>query len=124
MPSDIDDGVIGDADGLLRRIRPDQIVEDKNRGELRPSSGAFTNTDLSVDSERILGEEGLDWTFSLNGYEGYSLVRFVAGVARGLQLAVVHAPLSENRAHVEVRGKKTNGTAKKLRDHSEWVFLA
>jgi hypothetical protein len=124
MPSDDDDGSIGDDAGLLRRIHPDQVVPDQNRGGRRPSSAAFKPPELSVDAEPVLAEDGLDWTFSLDGYEGWSLVRFLAGSARQQGLPVVHDPCPDNRAHTLVRGKKTQGIANFLVRESDWVHCA
>ena len=123
MSCNTDDGSVSDDSGLLRRIRPDQVIDDKNRGVRRPSSAAFKDPRLSVDAEPILHEDRLDWTFSLEGYDGYSLARFIARVAREKQLAVIHKPLDHNRAHVEVVGKKTQSIANYLRDNSQWVHL-
>jgi hypothetical protein len=120
----VDDRSIKDDAGLLRRIHPKQVVQDQNRGgEKRPSSAAFKDPELSADAEPILQDEGLDWRFSLEGYPGYSLVRFRAGTARAKQLAVVHKPIPENKAHTEVIGKKTGAIATHLRDASDWVHL-
>src|SRR6476469_596318 len=102
MPADVDDGSIGDDADLLRRIRPDQIVDDKNVGARRPSSAAFKDPAMSVDAEPILRQHGLDQTFSLRNHAGYSLARFKAGVARGINLPVVHKPETDNPAHTEV----------------------
>jgi hypothetical protein len=41
MPPNVDDGSIADDADLLRRIRPDQIVDDKNLGARRPSSAGI-----------------------------------------------------------------------------------
>jgi hypothetical protein len=123
MPSNRDDGSIGDGAGLLRRIHPLQVVQDQNFGGLRAASAAFKDPTLSVDAEPILEEDGLDWKFSLNGHAGYSLVRFLASVARQNNLPITHDPLPDNRAHTIVGGKKTNGIATTLRKNSEWVHL-
>ena len=123
MPSNGDDGVIDGDAGLLRRIHPKQLVPDQNSGGRRPSSAAFKDPELSVDAEPILEEDGLNWNFSLNGYEGYSLVRFLADAARQRYLPVVHDPVFDNRAHTLVCGKKTNSIAKGLSNESEWVHL-
>jgi hypothetical protein len=121
MPGD--DGSIKDDAGLLRRIHPKQVVPDQNRGGARPSSAAFLDPELSVDAEQILHVEQADWRFSLKDYPNYSLVRFSAAAARAVQLAVVHKPLPENKAHTEVIGKKTRAIANHLRDASDWVHL-
>src|SRR5216684_5354467 len=122
--SDADDGSIADHESLLRRIRPDQVVDDENLGTSRPSSAAFKDPNLSVDAEHILISNGVDWRFSLQGHSGYSLVKFEAGVARGLKLAVIHKPIvPHNLAHTEVVGKKTQGIANSLVSASQWVHL-
>src|SRR5689334_22896980 len=107
--ADVDDGSIPDGACLLRRIRPDQIVDDANLGQRRPSSAAFKDPDLSVDAEPILQANGLDWKFSLQGYPGFSLVNIDAKHARAKALAVIHKPLGGNPSHTEVVGKKTQG---------------
>jgi len=119
----VDDGSIADDAGLLRRIRPDQIVDDKNSGEKRASSAAFKDPEMSVDAEPILQANGFNWKFCLRNYVGFSLVRFQAGAARAKQLAVVHKPEADNPGHTEVIGKKTHGIANHLRSVSEWVHL-
>jgi hypothetical protein len=104
MTADVDDGSIANDAGLLRRIRPDQIVDDANAGKRRPSSAAFKDSEMSVDAETILTVNGLDWKFSIKDHPGYSLARFEASHARAKALAVVHKPLFDNLAHTEVRG--------------------
>lgn len=121
--ADVDDGSILDSAGMLRRIRPDQVVDDKSMGQPRPSSAAFKNHEMSVDCEPILQRHGLDWKFSLRNHPGYSLVRFSAGSTRALGLAVVHKPESDNPAHAEIIGKKTAGIANRLVAESQWVHL-
>jgi hypothetical protein len=123
MPADVDDGSIADDADLLRRIRPDQIVDDKNLGTRRPSSAAFKDPAMSVDAETILRQHGLDWKFSLRNHSGYSLARFKAGAARAKALAVVHKPEQGNPAHTEIIGKKTQGAANHLVSASTWVHL-
>src|SRR5260370_652029 len=107
MPDYIDDGSIADDAGLLRRIHPVQVVPDQNTGGKRPSSAAFKDREMSVDAEPLLLAEGLDWHFSLEGYESHSLVRFNASSARERQLQVAHAPIDGNNAHTIVLGRKT-----------------
>jgi len=121
MSSPIDDGTIHDEDWLLRRIHPQQVVMDSNKGYYRPSSAAFRDPELSVDAEPFLHSQGLDWKFCILKYPTYSLVRFMAKAARELQLPVVPDPLPDNTSHALVLGKKTKGKANKLRDSSSWV---
>lgn len=121
--ADVDDGTIENDHNILRRIRPDQVVLDQNLGIRRPSSAAFKDPELSADSEHILGKLGLDWQFSLRGCPGYSLARLKAGVPRGLGLPVLLKPIDGNDAHVEVHGKKTQGTANSLVVACSWAHL-
>jgi hypothetical protein len=121
MSDAIDDGKISDEACLLRRIPPEQVVIDKNKGCPRPSSAAFKDPKLSVDAEPILHSQGLDSTFSVLNYPAHSLVRFTAKAARELQLPVIPDPLPDNKSHTLVLGKKTQGKANKLRDSSTWV---
>jgi hypothetical protein len=127
--ADVDDGSIANDACLLRRIRPDQVVDDENLGTRRPSSAAFKDPDLSVDAEPILKANGLDWKFSLQDYPGYSLANVEARHARDKSLAVIPKPLKnnpvlkDNPAHTEVVGKKTQGVARHLAANATWVHL-
>lgn len=120
--SDVDDGSIEDDWTLLRRIHPEQIVPDKRTGELRVSSAAFRDPEMSVDVEELLKKANLDWRFSLKDHAGYSLMKFAAAVPRSHDLAVVHSPLPDNDAHAEVRGQKSASIARALGKAAEWVY--
>lgn len=119
----VDDGSIGNDANLLRRIHPKQIVNDKNNGMCRPSSGAFKDPEMSVDAEPILHAGSLDWRFSLRNDPDYSLVCFVAGVARAENQKVIHDPEPDNKAHSVVVGAKNKGVARALSTASEWVRI-
>jgi hypothetical protein len=109
---------------LLRRIHPKQVIKDENKGgELRPSSAAFKDAEMSVDVEEVLHRRGLDWHFSLRDYPDYSLTRLPTAHALSLGLDVTLRPLPNNPAHAVIGGKKTQGIANRLRDASEWVHL-
>ena len=123
MPPDVDDGSIGDDFDLLRRIRPDQIVDDENCGTRRPSSAAFKAPELSVDAEQILLANGLDFTFSLRNHPGFSLASFKTAIARTNKLLVISRPEPDNPAHTEVHGKKTQGIANILVAACMWTHL-
>lgn len=118
-----DDGSILDSWSLLRRVHRSQVVPDGNTGKSRVSSGAFKDPEMSVDVEEILQASGSNWRKSLEGYEGYSLVRFPAAHPRKLGLPVCHKPLPDNSAHAEVHGKKTGSIANKFVEASDWVHL-
>jgi hypothetical protein len=78
---------------------------------------------MSVDVEQFLIEQGLDWTFSLQGFLGYSLVRLPAVSARNLGQVVEHVPVTGNPAHAEVKGKKSPGTANSLLANSTAILI-
>jgi hypothetical protein len=115
---------ISDEDSLCRRIHPSQVVEDKNLGVKRPSSGAFTDTDLSTDSEMLLAKFGLDIDFCLKNFPGYSLVRFPAKFARTSGMTVTHTPEADNPAHTEVTGKKPKALQRQFAAISVWAYQA
>jgi hypothetical protein len=125
----VDDGSIKDGACLLRRIRPEQVVDDENTGTKRPSSAAFKDPKMSVDAEPILTGDGRDWHACLQGFQGFSLVNVDAIHARTRGLAVVHKPikddqtLPDNPAHTEVIGKKTQSIARYLAANATWVHL-
>jgi hypothetical protein len=123
MAKAVDVRAIDDDAGLLRRIHPEQIVPDKNRGGRRLSSAAFRDPEMSVDAEPILHENGLDWKFSLREHQGYSLVRFLAREARSQGLSVDHEPVEGNPTHTEVKGRKSTSVIKHLIAVSDWVHL-
>lgn len=126
MCADIDDGSIVDDSGLLRRIHPDHVVQDENTKQLRPSSAAFRDKRMSVDSEQLLAAAGLDWHFSLRAHPQHSLVRFPASAARQCGQAIIVKPdpdQPDNPAHCEVVGKKGNPAVRTLKTNSAWVRL-
>ena len=108
---------------LLRRIHPTQVVDDKNTGTRRFSTAAFKDSNMSVDVEEFLVDQGLDWRFSLQGYPDYSLARVSVTAVQQYGQAVAHVPLNSNCAHAEVQGKKSPGIANKILEASSPVFL-
>jgi hypothetical protein len=115
--------IISDDDALLRRIHPLQIVEDKNLGRRRPSSAAFTDPELSTDSEALLEKHGLDSSFCIQNHAGYSLARVEVQFARASGMEVTNTPKERNPAHTDVIGKKTEATQRKFAKHATWVHL-
>ena len=110
-----------DEDSLLRRVHPSQVIDDKNLGTRRPSSGVFTDTELSADSEFLLAKYGLDLSFCLKGYAGYSVVRFAVQFARSNGMVVSHTPKEDNPAHTDVTGKKSKALQRQFAAASEWA---
>lgn len=127
----VDDPSIEDGDDLWRRIHPDHIVPDRNTGQWRPSSAAFTdsgqtNTPMSVYIAKLVAESGRTHNEVMERYPEHSLVVFLAGVARSLGLGVTKEPdpqYPEETAHGVVFGDKTQSVRKKLAKASEWLLL-
>jgi hypothetical protein len=115
--------IISDDDTLLRRVHPSQVVNDKNLGRDRPSSGVFTDPEMSTDSDALLTKHGLDSSFCLKGYSGYSLTRIDVKFARTNGMTVTNTPKEDNAAHTDVIGKKTEALQRQFAKHATWVHL-
>lgn len=123
-----DDPDIDDADGLLRRIDPDNhVVWDKNLGCHRLSSGAFSesstpNGGMSVELEKLMQTAGHDPLSGLSA--GWGLVRLIAGELRKMNCLVGSNPLPENPYHGEVWNPNRKGGKIKVRENYTWVKKA
>jgi hypothetical protein len=113
-----DDPTIRDEELLLRRVRPDCYVVDKNMGIRRLSSGTFDDSKdgspLSVLLTSVLAATGRTKEDALQGYAGYGLAEFSAGLARQCNQRVARTPLEEEPAHASVIGKKTKKVKSEL----------
>lgn len=83
-----DDTSVQDDDRLLRRVHPEHVVLDQNRGVYRPSSAAFADaTDgISVYLRSVLDRIDRCEQDVLEQYPRHSLVAFTASVARDKSL--------------------------------------
>lgn len=121
---------IADADSLLRRIHPRQLVQD-GTGNWRPSSAAFKDPNMSGDVESMLQRAGLDPAWSIQYHPGHSLAKVSVARLRGLNQEVMHRPLEVDRArentpnsfHAEAVGKKNHTIADAIRKASAVVIL-
>jgi hypothetical protein len=105
---------IVDEDSVLRRIHPSQVVEDKNAGTKRPSSGAFTDLELSADSEFLLAKYGLDFTHSLKDHEGQASVS--CSRVRRLTQTISHIQkIALKNLHCQLRGARPPAVARSKR---------
>jgi len=120
-----DDVSIQDDDNLWRRITPEWIVEDKNAGELRPSSAAFQDhpngSAMSVGIASVAAENDRTPTDMLVGHQDYGLVGFPVHAARLAGQAIRRSPLENQPEHGEVVGKKTRSVRRQLARASVWV---
>jgi hypothetical protein len=119
MPDDRD--LIPDHSGLLRRIHPKFVTPDYNTGRKRLSSGAFRDSNMSVDVESMLTTDGRDWTFSLRNWPSHFLVRLQAGFTRAQQQSIEHKPQADNPYHAEVVGRKSGAICDAFRREARWV---
>jgi hypothetical protein len=117
--------------GLIKRVPPVQMTRDKKTGTPRPTSGAFTDPNMSVDIEAFLARHGKNLQDCLAGFPGYSLIRLIAGNCRALNQEVVHCPVEKdnqnklppNPTHGEVRGPKPQSVQKELYKMAEILVL-
>ncbi len=125
-PSVQDDPSIEDDSELWRRIKPEQVVRDDNRGILRPSSAAFSDSSdgspMSVQLASIVAENGGDARWALASYPDMYLAALTAGQVRARKLGVIRQPLPEDPAHGGVTGEKTSGIKKYLAKTARWVI--
>ncbi len=116
---------IGPADGVIRRISPQHMVDDPKSHGKRPSSMAFQPSagergGMSVDLQKLIEEAGLDPKQYVVSPPWIGAVRFAAGALRAEGLKVGYDPLPENPYHGQVWGNFTQGLRKKLRGLAEW----
>ena len=69
----------------------------------------------------MLQKDGHDWSYSLAGRAGYSLVKINAGFARQQDQSVEHKPEATNPYHAEVIGKKRDPICRAFVAAAEWV---
>lgn len=122
-----DDPDIGDDEGLIRHINPEHhVVYDKNSGEKRLSTGAFSESSkppggMSVDLEQRLLNDGKD-SLAMLPDPGFGAVRLIAGHMRELQCQIGSDPLPNNPYHGEVWGiGKGRSTKMRIMDRMQWL---
>lgn len=97
---------------FLRRVHPSFVIFDKNQDKWRASSATFRDQEMSCDDEGILTSLGRDWHSTLEGYDGFSLVRLPQDVILRNGQSIKNDPivndlvLPDNLAHVLVVGPK------------------
>ncbi|WP_218777705.1 hypothetical protein [Acetobacter malorum] len=112
---------------FLRRVHPTQVVYDENKKEWRASSAAFRDEEMSCDDENKLHSMHLNWKATLEGYEGYSLVRLSELLVLSNSLSIVEDPIinidAENLAHVLIKGKKRKPITNNLKEGCEPILI-
>jgi hypothetical protein len=125
-PALVDDPAITNDESLWRRIHPDWVVPDQNRGGVRVSSAAFDDSHdgspLSVLLAGVVRATGRGPENVLVGFLGYALASITAGDARTCGQGVAPTPRSDEPAHASVFGPKTKPIKRQLAKAARWVI--
>lgn len=118
----IDDVSIPNTDRLFRRVPANQL-NDNPDGTKRPSSAVFKTTELSVNIESLMIEQGRLPKDSLEGYPNNYLTSIIVCDVRSFGYPIVKdTKPPEDPAHGLVLGKKSDGFAKKMaKNLSTWI---
>jgi len=116
-----DDPSIPNSDRLLRRVRLNQLFTEPG-GSQRPTSAAFKNTELSVNIESLMDQQGRPLTDTLSNHPGEYLTSVKAGLVRdhGYPIVKDNAPPNDP-AHGLVLGKKTGSFANAMVRAHQWI---
>ena len=111
---------VGDDELLWRYIHPTQITRDKQTGVWRPRSGAFIDTEMSVDRASLTTLERARQNRPL-----HSIAEFAARYVRTLGKNVRPDQLPDNPAHAIVSPQLTKTEARQLAMRSDiWRYLS
>ena len=120
---------IHNADGIIRRVSPQQVVPDpKSVGGRKLSSIVFNpssskNGGLSVDLKRPIVEDGIDPIAHVTSPRWIGSVILTAQDFRDETLMVGYHPIPDNAYHGEVWGNFSDGRKKRLLRIAQW-FVA
>jgi hypothetical protein len=120
-PRYVDDPTIADTDDLWRRIPPQQVVEDKNRGGFRPSSAAFHDSSDGPMSVLLAKEDSPERALSGPQWAKHFLAAIKAGLARQREQAICRDATEADPSHCLVFGKKTESTSRAFATSSVWI---
>jgi hypothetical protein len=123
----LDDPTILDDDRLLRRVAPNQWVNEPD-GTIRPSSAVFKDPELSVNIDSMMTIQGRPPKEMLNAFPGYFLTSFAPGIVRQYDKEkneshpiVRDTDAPNDPAHGLVLGKKTKSFANALVRAHKWL---
>lgn len=116
-----DDSSIPDEVELWRRIPPTHVHLDKNLGQQRPASWAFSDDEDGEPMSVVIARPGRDPRTVLEGHPSYALAAVTAGLVRECGLRITRQPLDEEPDHAVVSGRKTDGVRRRLAKGSTWV---
>jgi hypothetical protein len=116
-----DDPTILNTDRLLRRIRQNQLFTESD-GSQRPTSAAFKNSELSVNIESLMIQQGRPPEDTLTKHPGEYLTSVTAGQVRdhGHPIVKDNAPPNDP-AHGLVLGKKSGSFAHAMVQAHQWI---
>jgi hypothetical protein len=122
MPDDPrDDPSIPSAGRLFRRVRRNQLFAEPD-GSHRPTSAVFKNTELSVNIESLMIEQGRPPEDTLKKFPADYLTSVTAGNVRAYRYPIVKDTDPPNDpAHGLVLGKKTNTFANAMVRAHQWI---
>ena len=109
---------VGDNERLWRRIHSAH-VKDEADGSRRVTSGAFKDAELSVDRAELV-DPAVGWRFTLgeDPIKGVGVAELMTRGVRSEGLEVVPRPVTENEAHAEIHGRKSQPIARRLAQQS------
>ncbi len=116
-----DDLTILDSDRLFRRVRQNQLIAEPD-GSQRPSSAVFKTTELSVNIESLMIEQGRLPEDALTRYPGEFLTSVTAGQVRAHKHPIVKDTEPPNDpAHGLVLGEKKGRFSNSMVRQHQWI---
>jgi hypothetical protein len=117
-----DDTSIEDGDLLWRRVpsSPSFLAFDGKLGHYRVASSAFDD-DRDEDPMSVFVARTTSLDVVLHGHEGFGVVAFSAGFARGLGQTVYFSPDDGPQGHAKVAGPKTGAVRRAFARTARWV---
>jgi hypothetical protein len=116
-----DDLSIRNDDRLFRRVGPSQLIPESD-GSLRPSTAVFRDSELSVNIESLMIEQGRSPEDALKNYPDHCLTGIGAGKVREHGHPIVKATAPPNDpAHGLVLGKKKGSFANAMLRSHQWI---
>jgi hypothetical protein len=116
-----DDLSIRNDDRLFRRVGPSQLIPEPD-GSLRPSTAVFRDSELSVNIESLMIEQGRPPEDALRSYPDHCLTAIGTGKVRehGHPIVKDTAPPNDP-AHGLVLGKKKGSFANAMLRSHQWI---
>ena len=123
----VDDPAISDDENLWRRVHHKHIINDENRGRVRPTSAAFRDSSdgspMSALRAKVVNETARRPEDVLDANHPY-LASMRVQMLRSRELGIDPRKHMghEDPAHVYVFGNKTKSTRAAIAENAEWVI--